>query len=152
MEVSIMKLDSNTDETTREMLQKLVEKKRKFDMLKTRHLFVMWLTIIVGFFYAYWLYKHIAVPFSHSFAIMFSIFIAKTFNLYALCLIVGSFGFMNVLKQKKDKAEKEYNELRCEIIDKAKDLWKKEEEWKSRHHVFYMMKKEYDINLFHETK
>lgn len=27
MEVSIMKLDSNTDETTREMLQKLVEKK-----------------------------------------------------------------------------------------------------------------------------
>ena len=51
-----------------------------------------------------------------------------------------------------DKAEKEYQLLRCEIITKSKLLWEKESEWKNRHKVFEMMKKNYDINLYHENK
>ncbi|WP_445492156.1 YpbF family protein [Niallia sp. 03133] len=152
METSIQKLDDYTDEATKTMLQKLVEKKWKFDLLTKRHLFIMWLTIFLTFIYTYWLYKQIAVPYAHSFAVMFSVFIQEKNNLYAMAIIIGSFGFMNVLKQKKDKAEKEFHALRCEIIDKSKDLWKKEEEWKNRHKVFDMMKKLYDINLFHESK
>ena len=65
--------------------------------------------------------------------------------------IIG-FGAMNLLKQEKEKKEKEYQELRCEIVDRSKDLWKKEEEWKNRHIVFELMKKKYDINLYHEKK
>lgn len=152
MEELIRKLDHLTDETTKEMLQKLVEKKKKFEMMKYRHISIMWLTIFFTFIYFLWLYKHLAIPYGHSFALMFSMFLEKIFNLYALIFMVASFGFMNVMKQKKDKSEKEYHELRCEIIDKSKDLWKKEEEWKNRHTVYYMMKEKYDINLFHETK
>ena len=59
---------------------------------------------------------------------------------------------MNVLKQQKDKKEKEYQELRCEIVNRSKDLWKKEEHWKNRHIDFEAMKKTYDINLYHEKK
>jgi hypothetical protein len=59
---------------------------------------------------------------------------------------------MNIFREKKEKAEKEFHALRCEIIDKSKDLWKKEESWTSRHLVFEMMKKTFDINLYHENK
>ncbi|GKU81036.1 YpbF family protein [Niallia sp. NCCP-28] len=152
MEASIIKLNHHTDEATKEMLQKVVEKKRKFEILHKRHLFVMWLTILFAFLYFLFLYKHIALPYSHSMERMFSAFVEESFNLYAMTVIIGLFGFMNVLKQKTDKAEKEFHTLRCEIIDKSKDLWKKEEEWKNRHQIFEMMKKEYDINLFYESK
>ena len=69
-----------------------------------------------------------------------------------LMAVIGLFGLMNVFRQKRDKAEKEFHLLRCEIIDKSKDLWGKEDQWKNRHIVFEMMKKNYDINLYHENK
>ncbi len=69
-----------------------------------------------------------------------------------LIVIFGLYGLMNVYRQKRDKAEKEFHALRCEIIDKSKDLWKKEDAWNNRHLVFEMMKQNYDINLYHENK
>lgn len=152
MESEILLLDDKTDQATKQMLQKVVDKKRKFERLKFRHLIVMWATIILGFFYFIFLYKTILTPFSYSFAAMFSAFVDDSKHLYLLILLVGLYGFMNLLREKREKAEKEYHALRCEIIDKSKDLWKKEEEWKNRHKVFEMMKKNYDINLYHESK
>ena len=152
METSIIMLDERTDPATKQMLQKVVEKKRKYEALKSRHLLVMWAAVVCAFFYFYYLYKTIMVPYSYSFASMFSSFVDHSINFYALVLIVGLYGFMNLLKEKRDKAEKEYHALRCEIIDKSKDLWKKEEAWNNRHLVFEMMKKNFDINLFHENK
>lgn len=152
METSILVLDDRTDKATKQMLQKVVERKRKFDAFKFRHLTVLWLTVFLAFSYIYFLYKTIAVPYSYSFAAMFSAFVDQSFNLYAFVVIGGLFGLMNLLKQKKDKAEKEFHALRCEIIDKSKDLWKPKDAWKNRHLVFEMMKKNYDINLYHENK
>lgn len=152
MEAPIKMLEEWTDPATKQMLNKVVERKRKFDKFTFRHLLVMWATIFMAFIYIYFLYKTIAVPYSYSFAAMFSAFVGESKNLYALVLIVGLYGLMNLLKEKKEKAEKEFHALRCEIIDKSKDLWKHEEAWKKRHTVFEMMKKNYDINLYHENK
>jgi hypothetical protein len=69
-----------------------------------------------------------------------------------LAAAIGLYGYMVLIKKKLDKAEKEFQLLRCEIINKSKQLWEKEEEWKNRHKVFEMMKKNYDINLYHENK
>nr|WP_193750923.1 DUF2663 family protein [Bacillus coahuilensis] len=41
--------------------------------------------------------------------------------------------------------------MRKEIVDRSKDLWK-EQRWNDRHIVFEHMKKNYDINLYHESK
>jgi hypothetical protein len=152
MELSIVNLDDKTDLATRKMLQKVVEKKQKYDQLKSRHLFVMWSSILITFSYFIYIYYHVLSPYSYSFAAMFSAFIQYSANLYMLMVVVGLYGFMNVLKEKRDKAEKEYHALRCEIIDKSKDLWKKEEAWSNRHIVFEMMKTNFDINLYHENK
>jgi uncharacterized membrane protein len=152
MEQSIKMLDERTDQATRQMLQGVVKRKRKFDSLRQKHLAVMWLTIGLTAIFLLYLYNTTIKPYSYSFYEVFSVFVSQTANLYFLIITIGLFGFMNLLKEKREKAEKEYHALRCEIIDKSKDLWKKEEEWKNRHLVFEMMKKQYDINLFHENK
>ncbi|UQD52586.1 DUF2663 domain-containing protein [Bacillus methanolicus] len=152
METPIFMLDDRTDQATKEMLESVVKRKRKFDRFKFRHLFVMWLTIAFGFFFFIYLYYTVMKPYSYSFEAMFSAFVNKSVNFYLLVINVGIYGLMNLLREKREKAEKEYHALRCEIIDKSKDLWKKEDEWKNRHIVFEMMKKKYDINLYHENK
>ncbi|WP_428908962.1 YpbF family protein [Niallia sp. Krafla_26] len=152
MESPIMMLDEKTDQATRKMLQKVVERKRKFDKLTFWHLIIMWSAILVSFGYFLYLYYNIFQPYSYSFATVFSVYIQDSKHLYMLMVVIGLFGLMNVYRQKRDKAEKEFHLLRCEIIDKSKDLWSKEDEWKNRHIVFEMMKKNYDINLYHENK
>ncbi|WP_282155666.1 YpbF family protein [Cytobacillus gottheilii] len=152
METAIIELDHRTDQATRQMLQKVVDKKKKFDKLKLWHLYVMWAVVIASFLYFLLLYKNVMEPYSYSFEAMFSAFVHLPLNMYMLVFIVALYGFMNVLKEKREKADKEFNALRCEIIDKSKDLWKKEEEWKNRHLVYEMMKKTFDVNLYHENK
>jgi hypothetical protein len=152
MESPIMMLDERTDQATRKMLQKVVERKQKFDKLEFQHLCIMWSTILVSFGYFLYLYLTIFKPYSYSFATVFSVYINNFIHLIMLMVVIGLFGLMNVYRQKRDKAEKEFHLLRCEIIDKSKDLWRKEEEWKNRHIVFEMMKKNFDINLYHENK
>lgn len=151
MEESIKNLDERTDPATKELLQKVVMKKQKFDRYKKRHHYSIWCTMLLMTLYLIYL-KMTVVQTSVHFAAMFSAYVNDSINLYFLVLTVGSFGLMNLLKEKREKAEKEYHDLRCEIIDRSKDLWKKEDEWKNRHLVFEMMKQKYDINLYHESK
>ncbi len=152
MESPIQMLDERTDQATKKMLLKVVDRKQKFDRLEKRHLLVLWSTIFITFCYFLYLYFFLFEPYSYSFAVMFSIFVSKTSNVFMLMLVMGLYGYMNLLRQKRDKAEKEFHALRCEIIDKSKDLWRKEDQWQNRHLVFDMMKNNYDINLFHENK
>jgi hypothetical protein len=152
MESPIKLLDDKTDSATKQILENVVKRKRKFDLYKKRHTVTIWVTIsIVSLFFLY-LYFTIASNYSYSFAAMFSAFVNDTNNLTFLTATVGMYGYMNLLKGKKEKAEKEFHDLRCEIVDRSKDLWSKEDAWKNRHLVFEMMKKNYDINLYHEKK
>ncbi|MDP4107475.1 MAG: YpbF family protein [Bacillota bacterium] len=152
MESPIKLLDDKTDPATKQILENVVKRKRKFDLYKKRHTVTIWVTIsIVSLFFLY-LYLSIATKYSYSFAAMFSAFVKDTNNLTFLVATVGMYGYMNLLKGKKEKAEKEFHDLRCEIVDRSKDLWNKEDAWKNRHLVFEMMKKNYDINLYHEKK
>lgn len=152
LERSIFPENYVLDGTTKKVLLKIIEKKKKFDKLKNRHLLIMWFTIFTAFCYFLWLYKHIAIPYSHSFAVMFSEYVEESLNLYILLLIIGAFGYMNVMRQKRDKAEKEFHDLRCEFIDKSKDLFGNSETWNSRHEIYNKIKDSYDINLFHQAK
>lgn len=149
---SILMLDDRTDQATKQMLENVIKRKNKFDLYKRRHLIAVWATIGIASFYFIYLYQTIAAVYSYSFAAMFSAFVNDSRNFYYLVFCVGVYGLMNLLREKREKAEKEYHALRCEIVDRSKDLWKKEDEWKNRHLVFDFMKEKYDINLFHENK
>jgi len=152
LESPIFPEDYVLDGTTKKVILKIIEKKKKFDLLKRRHILIMWCTIFTTFCYFLWLYKQIAIPYSHSFAVMFSVYVEESINLYILLFIIGVFGYMNVLRQKRDKAEKEFHDLRCEFIDKSKDLFGNSETWNRRHEMYNKLKDFYDINLFHQAK
>ncbi|MDQ0219019.1 DUF2663 family protein [Peribacillus cavernae] len=152
MEPAIILLDEHTDQATKHMLQTVIERKRKFDLAKRNHLVSIWASMTMAAMLLVYVYFYIARPYSDSFFDMFSVFVDNDNHFLFLLATIGLYGFMIVLKQMRDKAEKEYQGLRCEIIDKSKDLWKQESQWTNRHKVFEMMKKNYDINLYHENK
>lgn len=152
MEPAIILLDDKTDQAAKQMLQNVVVRKKKFEALKKKHLHSLWATMIIAALFLIYLYLYIVVPYSYSFFKMFSIFVDDFRHYLFLAAAAGIYGYMMVVKKKMDKAEKEFQLLRCEIINKSKQLWEKEEEWKSRHKVFDMMKKNFDINLYHENK
>ena len=66
-------------------------------------------------------------------------------TLFAVCSFITKYA-----KKKLDKAEKEYEELRYEIIDRQEELWDTRERWQKRHELFEWLAKEYDVNLFHK--
>jgi len=152
MEPAIILLDDLTDQTTKQMLHNVVMKKRKFEALEKKYLQWVWAAMAATFLLLFDVYFYIAVPYSYSFAKMFTVFVEGFGHFILLGLALGANGYMVLMKKKMDKAEKEYQGLRTEIISKSNILWEQEESWKSRHKVFEMMKKKFDINLYHENK
>lgn len=152
METTFHFLDENTDPITKQILINVVKRKKQFDFYHQRHMAAIWVTFLLVSLYFLYVYFTIVRSNSDSFAAMFSAFVKDSHNLTFMIVTVGMYGYMNLLKNKKDKAEKEFHDLRCEIVDRSKDLWGKKEAWENRHLVFEIMKKEYNINLYHEKK
>ena len=152
MDTQILDMDENTDEATKIMLRNVIKRKRKFDYYKSRHFlfiyFTLGLTAIVGVY----LYKKIIPLYSYSTMSMVYQFFSNEFIIICILMLTFMYGGMLYYKKKMDKAEKEFHALRCEIVDRSKDLWKNELAWKNRHVLFNKFKDLYDINLFHENK
>jgi hypothetical protein len=151
VESSIIMLDDWTDQATKQLLQNVVERKKKYEKMKKMHLLFLWFAVFYSFGYLYVLYYTIIEPYSYSLWIMLSKFFQHSYQLYTFLIAVGLFGGVKIYHDKKEKAETEFHALRCEIIDRSKDLWRNEG-WMNRHKVFQMMKDKYDINLYHESK
>ncbi|WP_042457963.1 YpbF family protein [Neobacillus dielmonensis] len=147
-----IRLLEHTDEATKQMLENVRKRKEKFDIAEKKHFWSIYITIALAIIFFVYFYFYIARYYSYSFFSMFSASLNDRWTVPLFGLTMISYGAMNILRKQKDKKEKEYQELRCEIVDRSKDLWKKEEEWRNRHIVFEVMKKTYDINLYHEKK
>ncbi|MGN1401205.1 MAG: YpbF family protein [Bacillus sp. (in: firmicutes)] len=141
-----------TDQATKKMLQNVIKRKEKFDMLKRKHFWTTIVTLTTAFLLIIYIYYLYVKPYSYSFLELIDRFTSSGNSLFYSLLVFSLYGYMLILKRKMDKAEKEFHALRCEIVDRSKDLWKKEEAWKQRHLVFKEMKDRYDINLYHENK
>jgi len=149
---SPIQLLEHTDQATKQMLENVRKRKKKFDDVKMWHYLSVYITLFFAFIFIIYFNITIVKLYSYSFLSMLSASLNDALAMFLIGISVIGFGAMNLLKQQKEKKEKEYQELRCEIVDRSKDLWKKEEEWKNRHIVFELMKKRYDINLYHEKK
>ncbi|RXJ03906.1 DUF2663 family protein [Anaerobacillus alkaliphilus] len=57
---------------------------------------------------------------------------------------------MFYFKKKFDKAEKDVDKIRDDILDRSMDYWKTKDELKERYKVFKYLKDKQDINLFHK--
>lgn len=151
MEPFLLKLGDQTDRTTKQMLQQLIYKRLKYNRYKKTHFFVFTTAFLYGFLIFYFIYKTSIQPFHYSLLDTFSVFFQKSHTFILTFIGIVLFGAIKIIFEKKEKAEKEYHDLRCEIIEKSKDLWKGEN-WDQRHIVFEQMKKIYNINLYHKSK
>ena len=152
MEAYIGDLDEYTDEATKIMLGNVVKRKRKFDYYKSRHFMFIYITLGITALLGLYVYKKIIIPYSYSFSAVYNHFFENELIIVGILLLAFMYGWMLYYKKKMDKAEKEFHALRCEIVDRSKDLWKNEMAWKNRHVLFNKFKDLYDINLFHENK
>ncbi|AKP47628.1 MULTISPECIES: DUF2663 family protein [Bacillus] len=151
MDSVLLMLDDGTDEATKQMLQNLIERKRKLDKLHKKQMFFLSLFFLYTFLFIYLFYKKLLIPYSDSaFQIISSFFDSR---MMLLLLLAGAalLGAVKIFRDQKDKAEEEFHALRCEIIDKSKDLWKNDA-WENRHKIFEMMERKFGINLYHESK
>lgn len=81
-----------------------------------------------------------------------NILVGLTEDLYPF-IYIGLFAFcffqMRYSKKKFTKYEKEYEELRYELIERQEELWNTIELWEARIDMYHYLKGKYDINLFH---
>jgi len=151
MEPFLVELGDHTDQTTKQMLQNLIDKRIKYNRYKNIHFLLLTTAFVFGFFVFYFFYNTTIESSSSNILDMFSLFIKKNHFLTLFFIAFTLFGSVKVIFEKKEKSEKEYHALRCEIIEKSKNLWKGDK-WNQRHRVFEQMKKKYDINLYHQSK
>ncbi|RSK27477.1 DUF2663 family protein [Bacillus sp. HMF5848] len=133
------------------MLQKVVKNKKKFDKYELTYDILRICSLVSLGLYVLYILIFIVLP-HHSFSGMISAYLNISYQVYALMVIIALFSTMKLYEKKKDKAEKEFHALRCEIIQKGPDLWATIAEWEKRYTLFKKIKDDYDINLFHENK
>lgn len=71
---------------------------------------------------------------------------------YTTLLVLVCLGSaMNLLIQKKkfDQAEKDYKELRSEVVDRYEEIWKTSEQQDQRYPLYNWLEKEHGVNLYH---
>lgn len=153
MDKAILMLDDRlTDYATKVMLQNVIKRKKAYEEFKRRHFWTTLAMLVLSLLFIVYVYITFVKPYSYSFFDMFMRFISQSSSLFYSLVVFGTYGYMLILKKKMDKAEKEFHALRCEIVDRSKDLWKHEEAWKERHKIFKVLKDNYEINLYHENK
>jgi hypothetical protein len=72
--------------------------------------------------------------------------------LVLVLMLLLSIGFIQLryFVKKAKKAEKEFDDLREELIERSSELWPNDSDWESREALFSFMKDEHDINLYHK--
>ncbi|TYR82559.1 DUF2663 family protein [Priestia megaterium] len=142
----------NMDEPTQYMLDNVIKRKEKLSSLQAKKQQWKWgffCSLLMGGGYGYITFLN---GFWSSFSSFFDFMLGRTWHLLLIIIVISSYFKIVQVHKKCEKAEKEFHELRCEIIKKSKDLWPTSEEWKGRKDIYHMMKKEYDINLYYENK
>ncbi|WP_246942267.1 DUF2663 family protein [Bacillus pinisoli] len=152
MEKFIQELGSHTDEPTKIMLQNVYKHKVKFDNYKKKLIFCTWCSLFFFLILFYYINYFILKPYGTSADLMFSAIIADGFIYILIGFLIFLGGLGSHFKKKKEKHEKEYQDLRKEIVQKSHLLWRYPFDWEQRNEVFQKMKMEKDINLYHENK
>ncbi|RWR15007.1 DUF2663 family protein [Siminovitchia fortis] len=151
MDKIMLTLDEQVDEATKRMIQHLIEKKMKYDHYKNTHFFILSFFILYCLTLLFICYTLVIVPNGYSIMNSITALLGTNHLILLFLMAVLLFGALKFYFEKKEKAETEFHDLRCEIIEKSQDIWN-EEHWPSRHRVFDEMKKKYDINLYYESK
>ncbi|HHW35978.1 MAG TPA: DUF2663 family protein [Bacillales bacterium] len=108
------------------------------------------LVLIAAFFLAYVLLFTV-LPYRFHYSSMISVLINDVYHYVFVGGLATIHYRLKFLDKKAEKAEKEYNALRSEVIQRTEELWPKGEKWNNRHRFLKEMKEKHDINLYYEN-
>lgn len=91
------------------------------------------------------------MPHRFQYGLMVSNLINDVYHYFFIALLVTVHLRLKFIEKKADTAEKEYNALRCEVIQRSEELWPEGERREKRHLFFKEMKEKYKINLYYEN-
>lgn len=152
MDSQIQQLNELTDNVAKRMLQSVIDKKRKLDKInekekKVRRMLLGCLALIC--LYIFLSFQQLSLI---TYRAAFSFVLSSVSHLVMILVVFSLYYYLLQIRKKSEKTEKEFHDLRCEVIQKSPNLWGDAEKWEARQHVFSMMKKEYDVNLYYENK
>ncbi|HET7578587.1 MAG TPA: DUF2663 family protein [Bacillales bacterium] len=149
-EITAEQFGKRISEVTLRVLNELVERKLEEKQCKSAvtraGLFLM--MVFVAFLLYIWSARERLFD-GFSLAAFSAAFSDPFLWILAAALLFGFFHLQHVSKKYED-ADEDFEELRCELVDRSEELWSDPEQWKNRHHVFLYLEKEYRINLFHK--
>jgi LPXTG-motif cell wall-anchored protein len=152
MESFIKEFGSHTDEPTKVMLQNVYKHKVKFDQYKRKLIICTWTSLLVFLIMFYYISNFIIEPNSSNAYMMFAVIVSDSIVYILIGILVFLSGVASYFKKKKEKHEKEFQDLRKEIVQKSPLQWRYPFDWEKRNEVFAKMKEVKDINLYHENK
>ncbi|MDQ0244275.1 putative membrane protein [Bacillus fengqiuensis] len=152
MDSQIQQLNELTDEVAKNMLQSIIDKKRKLDQINEKEKQIRWLLLgclALISLYVFFSFQQLSLI---TYRAVFSFVLSSVSHLAMILIVFSLYYYLLQIRKKSEKTEKEFHDLRCEVIQKSPNLWGDAEKWEARQHVFSMMKKEYDVNLYYENK
>jgi hypothetical protein len=152
LEKFIEEFGSHTDEPTKVMLQNVYKHKVKFDHYKKKLILCTWGSLFCFLALFFYINNFILKPNASNADQIFSMIVSNAILYSLIGLLIFLVGLGSYLKKKKDKHEKEFQDLRKEIVQKSPIQWRYPFDWEKRNEVFAKMKEEKDINLYHENK
>jgi uncharacterized membrane protein len=152
MDRRIQQLNELTDEVAKQMLQSVIDKKTKLDQIQNKERRIRWLLLgCLALICAYILFSFQQLSFV-TYQTAFTFILSSVYHLVMLIIVFSLYYYLLQVRKKSEKIEKEFHDLRCEVIQKSPHLWGDPQKWAARQQVFSMIKKEYDINLYYENK
>ncbi|GAE35892.1 DUF2663 family protein [Halalkalibacter akibai] len=130
------------------MLEELVARKNKVEKMEKAKM--RWSLFAMGCAAIFFLFGYKAfgnVGMSNN---ILNVLLGSPLILVLLLLLSIGFIQLNFFVKKTTKAEKEFDELREELISRSTELWETDDTWESREAVYSFMKREHDINLYHK--
>ena len=141
----------NLDKVAREMIQGVIEKKKKIDHLHSTTILLRTVTFLGFSIFVIYFMLYIVYPNEFMVGLIIDDFLNRHVHLFVLLFLFSLYWLARCYQKKHEDAENEFHALRCEIIQKSADLWKDEREWRERYKLFEVLKQKYDINLFYEN-
>ncbi|MED4400740.1 DUF2663 family protein [Metabacillus fastidiosus] len=153
IDMQIASLNRNyVDEPTKQVLQNLVNKKRKMEKYRQKRFSAQMFTFITSIIFILYIYFSIIKYSLGDIGFIISSILNDSLHIVVVLCIAAGYATALYFKKKEDKTENEFHSLRCEVVRKSTDYWPQPELWERRHEVLQMMKREFDINLFQESK
>lgn len=139
------------DEVGQVIINDLQKLKKKHQKKEAELKFYKGVLVLIAVLFIAYILIFTVLPYRFFYSTMISMLINDVYHYVFVGMLATVHYRLKFLDKKAEKAEKEYNALRSEVIQRTEELWPEGEKRNNRHRFFREMKEKYDINLYYEN-